>query len=70
MIKPPRLYSEARQEYAIFELETLGQLAMEMNLQKDRSVKKQFEDIINMVGTHSFSERCLLLQQHLYSHAR
>ena len=65
MIFPPALYSDARQEYDILDLEVLGRLAIEACVHTVPEVKKMFERLLDSVGTRRFAEDYCLLEKYV-----
>lgn len=65
MIEPPKLYSEARKKYDMLDIEILGKLALDLNLQTESSVRHSFEKLAECAGCKNFGFEYTILYEYV-----
>eukprot|EP00128_Syssomonas_multiformis_P016912 Colp12_sorted_trinity150504_noHs@21801 len=67
MIEPPQLFTDARFEYDIQDLEILSKLAIETGVHSNDSIRSSFEKLVQLAGTKQFQQAYVALHNFLLS---
>lgn len=62
MIEPPRLYTHARREYDILDIEMLGKVTLDLGLHVRSDIRLHFSKLIDCAGTKRFFSEFVLLR--------
>ena len=63
MIIPPKLFTDARKDYDLCDVEILSKLAIELGLESKPDICKSFERLIDLLGTLQFHSEFTLLHK-------
>lgn len=65
MIEPPKLFTDARREYDMQEVELLGKFAIDCQLQNRRDIRLAFERLLEVIGSPQFHQDFRLLYDYV-----
>ena len=65
MIIPPKLFTEARKDYDLCDVEALSKWAIELGLQYQPEVRESFERLVDILGTQQFYKEFTSLYQYI-----
>jgi hypothetical protein len=63
MIEPPKLFTDARKEYDLQDVEILGKITLELGLQMKAEIRAAFEKLVDLTGTHQFQTEYIVLHE-------